>query len=168
MRVYGKRMRPRDTQRERLYRWERDFHVGQSPLTLKQVEKLVAKVARHYGAVAPRVKDGRGRSNAGWIVGQYALTLPKWARIQVVALHECAHWITDRLHTRNVAIHGREFLATFMYLLAKFGGLSLAELTASARNAGLDFSSPAACRPAGGRRILDRPYVDPGEDTETS
>lgn len=141
----------RDQQRSRMYAWECKHLRGRAcddALTLKQCQQLVNKIARSYKLKPPTVTDGRGRSNACWTFYQHAIKLPRWARSRVVCLHEAAHWITGQLFSRReVAAHGREFVAVFMYLLHKHAGVTVEAMTKTANADGLDFAGVQSCKP---------------------
>jgi len=65
------------------------------------------------------VKDGRGRRRAGG--GMWEISLPKWARDKVVALHELTHSAVARKHPRAAA-HGHEFCKIFLMLVKRWIG----------------------------------------------
>jgi hypothetical protein len=76
----------------------------------------------------PRVTDGRGRRHA--CGSRQAIKLPRWARTRAIVLHECAHGLAADLH-------GPEFVAVYVDLLARFAGLDPAALRASTDAAGV-------------------------------
>jgi hypothetical protein len=127
----------RDFQRSRVYRWEAAQVLGQpgaaEPLSLDACRALVEAVfrwaerpGRRAGAAAawapPRVTDGRGRRHA--CGSRDAIKLPRWARTRAIVLHECAHGLAADLH-------GPEFVAVYLDLLARFAGLDEAALRAT-------------------------------------
>jgi hypothetical protein len=119
-----KRKKPRDFQRTRVYRWEAAHvlpHAAQ-PLTLEACRTLVAAVFRWAERPAPIVSDGRGRRHA--CGSPEAIKLPRWARTPAIVLHECAHGLARDMH-------GPEFVATYVELLARFAGFNADELRAS-------------------------------------
>ena len=119
-----KRKKPRDFQRTRVYRWEAAHvlpHAAQ-PLTLEACRTLVAAVFRWADRPAPIVTDGRGRRHA--CGSPEAIKLPRWARTPAIVLHECAHGLARDMH-------GPEFVATYVELLARFAGFNADELRAS-------------------------------------
>lgn len=123
-------MKPRDTQRSRVYAAENEFRrvIGDKQFHeqlgyLMFVEKVERSkwFRQKYGARAFEVKDGRGRTSAGaW--GSRHITLPKWARTPVVILHEIAHCVTHTEHD-SVAGHGWEYVAIFLDLVRHFLGV---------------------------------------------
>ena len=90
--------------------------------------------------------DGRGCSNAsaGWHgnYGRYrrrregwGINLPRWARVEVVILHELAHVLTRRYKTPS---HGRAFCRNYLALVGCWMGKDqAAKLRASFRECGV-------------------------------
>lgn len=137
-------MRKRDSQRGKVYAWERHFHAtGRDyEMTLKECQALVNKVAKFYSVRAPKVTDGRGRRSAYWY-NSWEIALPRWSRQPVIILHELAHMITGNLIIwgKRVASHGPEFVGVEMYLLNKYLKISVSELCRQANDSGIDFIS---------------------------
>ena len=118
--------RPRDTQRSRVYAWERSLngasmHVGS--LSLENVAAMVAKVWRaergRYGlsnAPSPGVECGRGARRA-FVRSSHSLVFPRWARNEWVVLHELAHRLTP-----HDAGHGPRFVACLIGLASRHMG----------------------------------------------
>lgn len=145
----------RDNQRSKVYAWEKDAApaVELPYLDLKtDVREIVDSVGRIYGIRRPiRLLDGRGRSNACYKPGHYAIALPRWARTMPCVLHEAAHWVTHFLYVgKPYEAHGREFVAVYMYLLNRFHGVTIEHLARTANAAGVDFASVDAHKPYGG------------------
>lgn len=148
-------MRLRDTQRSKLYDWEdREFNtlgtklVTDSPqMELSEIRKLLTKVARDYGLTRwkPDVTDGRGRRKACYSPSWNEIKLPRWSRRRYIVLHEIAHWIEYVAFPGRCAWHGREFVGIFMELLRRYHGADLAQMTASANAARLDFEPNSRC-----------------------
>lgn len=128
--------RPRDTQRARLYRAEReafDVYSEQVPrLELPAVERFVTRVvgeawfAETFGTLGTvRIKDGRGTRHAYSAYDQHRhgvlFSFPRWSRSVPVVLHEIAHPASLRRHGL-VAAHGPEFAATYLALVARHLG----------------------------------------------
>lgn len=132
----------RDTQRTRVYTWEIQFDKETPTLTLLECEALVRKVFGDYGLTPPIVTDGRGRRSACYS-DSGEIKLPRWARSEIVVLHECAHGI---LCKRNVACawHGPEFMRVLTALIAHYMGRSLSEVQKSAREAGIKIGAVAS------------------------
>lgn len=111
---------PRDSQRSRLYHWERFLPDG-SAMTLPECEELVALVCEVYGVRLPRVTDGRRRRAACWKVGPRHICLPRWARTPRTVLHECAHMLVDWFAKWGThPVHGKEFAGCFVDLYLRF------------------------------------------------
>lgn len=130
-------MYARDTQKQRVYDWERLLPDHAQELPLDEVRQLVAEVFRLYGDTSPPVvKDGRRTRVARG--GVSYLNLPKWARTPRTILHECAHSLQLR-RTSRYAFHGPEFVAIFLDLYDRFidSGLKRSALSRLARAAGV-------------------------------
>ena len=125
------RYRPRDSQRSAVYRWERSMSEwpGQS-LSLDDCKELIAKVCTTYHIHIPTVRDGRGTRVARG--GAWIINLPRWARTDIVVLHECAHSIICCLHIPG-ASHGKVFATLFLLLLKRFSNVD----TVRARKLGI-------------------------------
>lgn len=155
----------RDTQRAKVYRWER-AHVfppenewivtptssrpARPMLTLAECDALVehawsqpdyprfpgGRLPRRY---RPRIEDGRGRRRACFNpYGPVSIKLPRWSRFREVVLHEAAHAITythGQIFTH--AWHGPEFMGVYLHLLADGDQAEVERLWRSAIHAGL-------------------------------
>ena len=152
----------RDTQRSKVYKWERAnkllWDVSKKNMSLEDCQALANKAFDRYGLSHPVVKDGRGRSAACWKPGQNRIDLPLWARSEVVCLHECAHGITDRFYEAHspgeeFAWHGPEFMRVFLDLLITFLKVGSTELRASARDAKIKVASTAVIKQPSSRAI---------------
>ena len=128
--------RPRDNQRARLYRAEReafDVYSEATPrLDFAAVERFVARVvgepwfADRFGTLgAVRIKDGRGTRHAYSAYDQrrhgVLFSFPRWSRSVPVLLHEIAHPASMRRHGL-IAAHGPEFAAAYLALVARHLG----------------------------------------------
>jgi len=159
-------MRLRDTQRSKLYAWETELfdvkaEINQSAtgaaeivkittppmMEIKEIKKLVTKVARDYGLSHRKVAvgDGRGRRRACYSPSTREIKLPRWARKQWVVLHELAHWIEYVLHPKRAAWHGREFTGIYMELLRRYDGRDMQEMRTSANRMRVDFMPNSEC-----------------------
>ena len=102
--------RPRDSQRARLYRAEAEVDAGRR---LPTVEKMQAYVDSLVGADWFVVRWGRRSFDVRPGFGHRRATadedgvlqMPRWARTELVLLHEVAHCLTPR----HVAAHGPEY-----------------------------------------------------------
>lgn len=109
----------RDSQRLKMYKWERELRkqYGVEPtLSMEECAALVKKICKDFFGVAPRVTDGRGRRSACYKQQANVICLPKWSRSAVVVCHEVAHWVYR--HNNRVESHGAEFMRTFIEILA--------------------------------------------------
>ena len=126
--------RPRDSQRIRVYRAEREafgLHAGDAwpRLELAAVERFVTGVLAEpwfvdtFGALGVvRIKDGRGTRHAysAYDPGRHGVlfSFPRWSRSVPVLLHEIAHPASLRKHG-TVAAHGPEFTAAYLSLVER-------------------------------------------------
>lgn len=119
-------MRPRDTQRQRLYDAEAAVRPSLPEFTaLADVQAYVdtvctSKWARTHMprmALHVRVKDGRRRSRGG-AYGNYEIRMPRHTRTRLYILHELVHCATSP----HVAAHGREFAALLLKVVRHFLG----------------------------------------------
>ena len=109
--------RPRDSQRARLYRAEAEVDAGRRLPTVAKMQAYVDGligadwfVAR-WGEHAFEVRPGFGHRRA--TADEYGvLQMPKWARSELVLLHEVAHCLTPR----SVASHGPEYAGVLLAL----------------------------------------------------
>jgi len=137
----------RDQQRQKLYTWQRQFGNGLT-LELKECQKLINRISKHYKTHAPQVTDGRGRRSACYCPGSHTIKLPRWARNERVVIHEIAHCVADAIaRPKTIADHGREFVGVYMYLLNKYMGIPVKELAQSANKVNLDFASAQSSKP---------------------
>lgn len=119
--------RPRDNQRQRLYNAETALAGVAFGRRLETVAELQAYVdgllgTRWFRARWGRwgrivVTAGRGRRSA-CAHGQHEIRIPRWARSELVVLHEVAHCLTDA----RAAAHGPEFAGVMLALVRQFMG----------------------------------------------
>jgi len=121
--------RPRDSQRARLYRAEGTVDPGQKLPTVERmqawVDGLLATdwfVAR-WGARAFEVRPGFGHRRAT-ADQNGVLQMPKWARTELVLLHEIAHCLTPW----TLASHGPEYAGVLLALTRRGMGPGPAQL----------------------------------------
>jgi hypothetical protein len=110
-------MRPRDSQRSKLYTAEGAFHGAPDFKTVPECQAYVDSVmasrwVRARWKQRVTVHDGRGRSSAsGGTSGR--LNLPLWSRSRYVILHEMAHVLTPYQY----AAHGPEYAGVLLSLV---------------------------------------------------
>jgi len=121
--------RPRDSQRARLYRAEGEVDAGRRLPTVERmqawVDGLVATgwfVAR-WGARSFEVRPGFGHRRAT-ADENGVLQMPKWARSELVLLHEVAHCLTPV----TFAGHGPEYAGVLLTLARRGMGPGTAQL----------------------------------------
>lgn len=121
--------RPRDSQRARLYRAEGEVDAGRRLPTVERmqawVDGLVATewfLAR-WGERSFEVRPGFGHRRAT-ADQNGVLQMPKWARTELVLLHEVAHCVTPIV----LASHGPEYAGVLLALARRAMGPGTAQL----------------------------------------
>jgi hypothetical protein len=134
--------RPRDSQRKKVYRWERamiQMYGITATLGIDDCQKLVNRICDEFGRTAPQVLDGRGRRSPCYRPVSHTISLPKWSRSRWFVCHELAHSFLNR--NACIEVHGKEFVATHIGLLAIYAReevrSSADALTASAIDSGI-------------------------------
>ncbi len=109
--------RPRDSQRARLYRAESSVAPGRRLPTVERMQAYVDTLveadwfAARWGGRAFEVRPGFGHRRA--TADEHGvLQMPKWARTELVLLHEVAHCLTPR----TFASHGPEYAGVLVAL----------------------------------------------------
>lgn len=133
----------RDTQRSKVYRWERRWVLGWDgpEMTLDECRALVERVLKAFGGRSfPRIADGRGTRIARG--SRYRISLPRWARRRPIVLHEVAHALLPRGISMLggfgvIPGHGPEFVRLFIELLVRYNGEDRRELCRLARKESL-------------------------------
>ena len=144
----------RDSQRSRVYAWERSIpglHQWRGTMSLEESDALVRRVWRkergRYGLAkhpVPTVRAGRGGGSGGY--GN--ISLGRWARQPVVVLHELAHCLTlpkrqffregfGAERRRAEAGHGPRFVGVAIGLYCRHLGCDRDELLAAAEEHGV-------------------------------
>lgn len=132
-------MRPRDTQKRKLYNAENEAFKGAgSKLESYDLAKAFIErvwrnefvrskfpIARNYPA--PRLTDGRGTRRA--FASLRRINLPLWARNDWCALHEIAHSLQPSV---NEAVHGWQYAERYLILVQHFMGRQHAEVLKAA------------------------------------
>lgn len=112
-------MRPRDSQRQRLYDAEQgSLGAISKPLTFEGCVEYLRLVKSRPWYRTRWANGGAGvvvRSNGqGGRAGSGEIRLGEWARQEVVVLHELAHTLTP---TYTCAAHGPEFAGVLLFLV---------------------------------------------------
>lgn len=136
---------PRDFQRSRCYKWQEEFVDcrGWPELGLAECEEIVVAIFRRARRRIPEVDGCKGffaefhATNKGEDDDRVRVPVPHCVVNLPLVLHECAHGLVYYRYPDTVSDHGPEFVATFIRLLAKYGGMSAIALRRSARAAGL-------------------------------
>lgn len=147
----------RDSQRSRVYKAERKvYHLGAPLREVKDIERFIKKqlarkaITRRYPDATKKVVvgDGRGRRAAcAW--GDWKISIPLWARHEMVVIHELAHIVANRHYgSRGVAAHGWEFCSVFLDLVRFIMGREAHDaLKASFKEHRVRFTKPRARKP---------------------
>lgn len=118
----------RDSQRSRVYKAERRVHHLGKPLReVEDIQRFIKKqlarkaiTSRYPDATRPiAVHHGGGRRNA-CAYGGWKISIPLWARNELIVIHEIAHIVTNRHYgdkRSGVAGHGWQFCAVFLDLV---------------------------------------------------
>lgn len=136
--------RPRDSQRSRVYAWQRTLNGYDCPPEWKTIQEVSAWAEPVWRTERGRYGLARKEAPefvaAGW--GQrralsyrsHKISLPLWARKRSVVLHEMAH----RLAPTGEA-HGPRFVAILMGLLARHAGFNLQDMMEKADQQGVKY-----------------------------
>ena len=122
---------PRDSQRAKVYRGEKEYSTAfgrRYIYDVWQIQKLVDHIVesawwveRFPGVVAVEVKDGRGRR---WAYGEHigggngVIALPCACRCKMTILHELAHTVVPE----DQPWHGGEFVQHYLALVDEWIG----------------------------------------------
>ena len=112
--------RPRDNQRARLYRAEDEVDPGRRLPTVEKLQAYVDDVSAgdwfraRWGRRSFEVRPGHGHRRAT-ADRNGVLQLPRWARSEVVVLHEMAHCLTPT----DLAAHGPEYAGVLLALVRR-------------------------------------------------
>lgn len=144
--------RGRDSQRSRVYEWERRCVRDLAGLSLHDPEKGFEALEQCIAYATPIWRKERGRVGLAKVKApsierpawgqrralandwRHAITLPKWARNRWVILHEMAHLLTPR----DVA-HGPRFVGVLIGLAARWLDYDATQLMAWADEAGVKY-----------------------------
>ncbi|MDQ3897873.1 MAG: hypothetical protein M3326_11655 [Actinomycetota bacterium] len=109
--------RPRDSQRARLYRAEGEVRTGRGLPTVETMQAYVDALLgadwflARWGTRRFEVRPGFGHRRA--TANEHGvLQMPKWARTELVLLHEVAHCLTPL----TAAAHGPEYAGVLLAL----------------------------------------------------
>ncbi|HEX2063624.1 MAG TPA: hypothetical protein VHE80_04295, partial [Acidimicrobiales bacterium] len=115
--------RPRDAQRARVYRAENSVAAGRRLPTVQRMQAYVDALvgadwfAARWGARSFDVRPGFGHRRAT-ADANGVLQMPKWARSELVLLHEVAHCLTPA----TCAAHGPEYAGVLLALARRAMG----------------------------------------------
>src|SRR6266508_2632211 len=146
------RMRTRDSQRSKVYAWERTVSNDEqgAEMSLEECAVMIRRALSWYGLSGlPRIKDGRGTRLARG--SDRAINLPRWARRPRSVLHEAAHSVVESFSTQAArsdsnprsarpAWHGPEFVTVYIDILERTKIGRGVVLRRSARTAGVNLA----------------------------
>lgn len=121
--------RPRDSQRARLYRAEGHVDAGRRLPTVARMQAWVDGLAAtewfvaRWGSRSFEVRPGFGHRRATADQANGVLQMPKWARSELVLLHEIAHCLTPAAF----ASHGPEYAGVLLALARRGMGPGTAQ-----------------------------------------
>lgn len=134
---------PRDSQRQKVYDWERQALPKGKQLTYQQLDRLAADVYETYGYDNPprMVVSSAKKSYSSYYPGLHEIRLAEgWGQYQPVVLHELAHALIKSMGIgKKVPSHGKEFTALYMELCELYLDMSdeqIQEAKAAGRNLG--------------------------------
>ncbi len=112
---------PRDTNRQKVYNWERSNFPKGRELSLSQIDTLVSEIYDTYGfsGKEPIVKSSyRHKDTSTYYPMYHEIRLAAgWGHKKMTVLHEVAHDLINSMGlTTKVASHGKEFVSLFMEL----------------------------------------------------
>jgi len=135
----------RDSQRSRVYAWERRVKDYHRPPTWRTIEEVVAwaepvwRAERgrygHASKALPLFRSASWGQRSAIAHYDHSISLPLWARQGPVVLHEMAH----RLQLDGHAGHGPRFVGIQIGLLARHLGYDAEELMALAEEMGVRY-----------------------------
>lgn len=140
-----KSKRPRDSQRTKVYRWERNDGLLTSlwkTISKTEVESFFNMVVEEefkYGNKPTLSFRSGGRFSYGGIFG---IRLLPCHHNKHVILHELAHTLVSHDVNKLVAHHGEEFMGMLVYLLVKYCNMDYSSLKKSVREANLKCEMP--------------------------
>jgi hypothetical protein len=134
-----------DTQRQRVYDWERKYipRIWGQKLTELECQDLMLQMANHYGLAVPKLELKHMRKWAGtyYYFGNRITLNPTSGMNRGTVIHEMAHAICHAWHERTKSAvlqdggHGDYFMAAYLDALARFGGFTPDEMAALRANA---------------------------------
>ena len=122
----------RDPQRERVYKWEAEFHdwnIGS--LTLAECRAAIRWACEQYGITSPRVEQHRDKEYSYSKGDLISLRLDQ--KNAAVSLHEAAHYICDQIFGSTVAPHSPQWMGIYLWLLEGYRVAPRVALHASAK-----------------------------------
>jgi hypothetical protein len=131
-----------DSQQKEVYLWEQEWpQWNKQSLSRQACRKLILQVCQLYAVPAPKMaflKRGKLGLRQGWRTeydpNVHAITLAPQHQNLAIVLHEVAHLVHSVIAgDEDHEIHGPEWLALYMYLLARYGAAPRAALFATAK-----------------------------------
>lgn len=131
-----------DSQQKAVYSWEETWPLwNKQSLTRQACRRLIVQVCRLYDVPVPRtvfLRRGKLGLRQGWRTAydpnDHSLTLAPQHQNTAIVLHEVAHLVHSVVAgDEDHEAHGPEWLALYLYLLARYGLAPRLALFASAR-----------------------------------
>lgn len=133
----GSRDRP-DPWQKAIYGFEDDWpEACADSLSIGQCEVLIRLACQAYGLTPPKVGYDKKAKISYCFADGSGIYLVKTQRNKFIALHEAAHFITDKLHGYDVEDHGFEWQGIYFFLLSRAELAPECALKASAKDRGL-------------------------------
>lgn len=139
--------RPRDSQKSKLYTWEkldvfRDGWRKNRAESEQKAEEFVKSICEEFGFEnsVPSVRHHSGRKKCEYYPREDEIRIGGWGFSKEILVHETTHAILEKLNlNRLVASHGPAFTTLFMKALSKTLGYSIEEMKNKADRRGLDY-----------------------------
>jgi len=152
-----KTFRVQDSQRQKVYAWERHYYEIGCRMTQHQVGAFVRQIESDFRSVNKNMIRLSFRQKGGcYQRGFNEINMAKYGWNRDVVVHEMAHWVNTAInHRGKVAGHGPEFMGIFMLMLAHYQGYCLTDMINHAIQDGVKFIFPAG----GLARLMVQPDV---------
>lgn len=140
-----KTTRVQDSQRQKVYDWERHFYQLGTQMTQHEVGAFVRQIESDFRSVNKNLIRLSFREKGGcYQRGYNEINMAKYGWNRDVVIHEMAHWVNTSINYRDkVAGHGPEFMGIFMLMLAHYQGYCLTDMINQAIKDGVKFIFPA-------------------------
>ncbi len=139
--------RPRDSQKNKLYTWEkldvfRDGWRENRAESEQKAEEFVEGICEKFGfeSSVPSVRHRSERKKCEYYPREDEIRIGGWGFSKEILVHETTHAILEKLNlNRLVSSHGPAFTTLFMKALSKTLGYSIEEMKEKADRRSLDY-----------------------------